>query len=55
LDRDRFFTPVQKLKSKDGVFDDGLEPWIKKLLDPDRQPAAADFVARMRSLVDPEH
>src|SRR4249919_346873 len=55
FDRDGFLTPVQKLKSEDGVFDDGLEPWIKKLLDPDRQTAAADFVARMCLFVDGEN
>jgi hypothetical protein len=55
FDRDGFLTPVQKLKSEDGVFDDGLEPWIKKLLDPDRQPAAADFVPWMRGLIESEY
>src|SRR5688572_27592933 len=46
FDRDGLLTLVQKLKSEDGVFDDGFEPWIKKLLDPDRQTASADLVAR---------
>jgi hypothetical protein len=55
FDRDGFLTPVQKLKSEDGVFDDGFEPWIKKLLDPDRQTAAADLVPWVHRLVEPEH
>ena len=54
FDRDGFLTPVQKLKSEDGVFDDGLEPWIKKLLNPDQQTAPPDLVARMRVFVDGE-
>src|SRR6185295_8953397 len=55
FDRDGFLTPVQELKSEDGLFDDGLEPWIEKLLDPDRQAAAANLVARMWLFIDSEN
>src|SRR5262245_2466629 len=55
FDQDRDLTVVRKLNAEDRLFDDRLEPRVEKLLNPDRQPCAADFVSRMNVLFDGEN
>src|SRR4029079_9622451 len=52
LDQDSVLTSIRKLNAEDGLLDTVFECRVEKLFDPDRYPAATNFVARMGVLLD---
>src|SRR4029078_8584363 len=55
FDEDSIPTSIRKLNAEHRVFDDGLECRVQKLLNPDRQPAAAVLITRMDVVIDVEN